>query len=144
MYVREGALMAQRFDPERLRLEGEPATIAGNVSPPTNRNSATLSATGNLLAFGGGTNPRRLAWFDRRGERLSTIETPTALHSPVLSSDEKRLLAQSFDADQSGVWLLDLERDAPNRIVPDGSMPMLSPDGNTLAFGSYRGAGVYD
>jgi Tol biopolymer transport system component len=114
------------------------------VSAPTNRNSAALSVAGGLLAFGGGSTPRRLAWFDRRGDRLSTIQTPTALHSPVFSSDGKRLLAQSFEADNSGVWMLDLERDTTDRIVPDGSMPMLSPDGATLVFGSYRGTGVFD
>jgi Tol biopolymer transport system component len=143
--VRGGALVAQRFDVDRLALAGEPVTIADGVSAPHIRNSATLSAAqGALLAFGGGTNPRRLAWFDRRGTRLATIEAPGTLTNPTFSPDEKTLLAVSFEAESQGVWLLDLERGAPNRLVPDSSLMMPSPDGGTIVFGSNRGAGVMD
>lgn len=145
VYVRDGSLMAQRFNAERLQLEGEPTSLASNVSPPSVRNSAMLSASaGGLLAFGGGTSPRRLAWFTRHGDRVSTIETPTALNSPALSADEKKLLAMSIDNNQAGVWLVDLERGTPNRLVPDGAMAMLSPEGDMVAFVSNRGSGVTD
>ena len=145
LFVRNNTLMAQPFDADRAQLRGEPQTLADGVTPPDIRNSATVSAAaGGLVAFGGGTGLRRLAWFDRRGTRLATIDAPGTLTNPTFSPDEKQLLAVSFDPELRGVWLLDLERGAPNRLVPDGTMPMSSPNGDTIAFASARNAGVFD
>jgi Tol biopolymer transport system component len=145
LFVRNNTLMAQSFDSVRAQLQGEPSTLADSVTPPDIRNSAIVSASmGGLVAFGGGTTQRRLAWFDRRGTRLATIDAPGTLTNPTFSPDEKQLLAVSFDPELRGVWLLDLERGAPNRLVPDGTMPMPSPAGDTIAFGSARNAGVFD
>ncbi len=143
-YIRDGALLAQRFIVDEMRLEGAPVMIAANVSVPSIRNGATLSAAvGNLLAFGGATRAR-LVWFNRNGERISTIDTPGELHHPVLSADGKLLSAASFDAEQSGIWLFDLERGSQNRLARDGTVPTLSPDATSVVFTANRGAGVND
>ena len=145
LFVRNNTLMAQPLDSARAQLHGEPQTLADGVTSPDIRNSATVSAAaGGLVAFGGGTALRRLAWFDRRGTRLATIDAPGTLTNPTFSPDEKQLLAVSFDPELRGVWLLDLARGAPNRLVPDGTLPMPSPTGDTIAFASARNAGVFD
>jgi eukaryotic-like serine/threonine-protein kinase len=144
VYVRDGELRAQEFDTEQLSLRGMPVTLATNVSPPNLRNTATISAAGALLTYGGGHPPRRLVWFNRRGERLGDIDTPGALHHPAFCADEKEVIAASTEGDTTGVWVVDLERGVPNRLVPDGAVPTPSPDGTMLAFSANRGSGALD
>ena len=144
VYIHDGELTAQEFDPGQLRLIGAPVTLASNVSPPNARNTATLSAAGGLLTYGGGPTPRRLVWFNRHGERLGNIQTPAALHHPAFCANEKEVMAASTEGDTSGVWVVDLERGVPNRLVPDGSVPTPSPDGTMLAFSANRGTGALD
>jgi Tol biopolymer transport system component len=59
-----------------------------------------------------------------------------------LSSDEKRVFANTFPPAQSGVWVVDMERGTTSRLVPDATMPVPAPDGRTLAFTATREAGA--
>jgi Tol biopolymer transport system component len=144
VYMRtDGTLLAQAFDANRVALSGDPVVLADNVSAPSFRNGATLSAAGGLLAYGGGPRSSTLMWFNRHGERLGTINSPTSLHNPAFCSNEKELMAMSFESERSNVWVVDLERGVTNRLVSDASMPMPSPDGHALAFGADR-SGIMD
>jgi DNA-binding winged helix-turn-helix (wHTH) protein/Tol biopolymer transport system component len=143
VYLRGGELMAQRFDPDRLRLDGSPVTIASGVTAPGIRNSATLSVAHGLLAYGGGPALKRLVWFNRHGERLGAIDTPVTLHHPAFCANGKELMAASAD-DRSDVWVVDLERGVTNRLVADAYVPTPSPDGSMLAYSSNRGTGFPD
>src|SRR5262245_58811623 len=75
---------------------------------------------------------------------IGTIDAPARLHNPAFSPDLKQLTASSSDEDQRGVWLIDLERDAPVRVMPYGTSPWVSPDGRRIVFTSYRIGGVAD
>jgi Tol biopolymer transport system component len=146
LYVRGSTLMAQRADLDRARILGSAVPIAGNVESPTLVNSASLSASrAGLLAFAGQPTRGRLVWLTREGQRLDEIEAPAVLHNPSLSPDQRRLLADSTDADRRGLWLFDLDRRAATRLVPDGVTPAWSPDGARFAFAGAlsAGRGVY-
>jgi Tol biopolymer transport system component len=56
------------------------------------------------------------------------------LHNPTLSPDDVYVVATSFGTEQAGIWRIDLERGAANRLMRNGAMPMPSPDGASLAF----------
>jgi eukaryotic-like serine/threonine-protein kinase len=139
VFVRDRTLMAQRFDPEQATVDPTPRMVAGNVSSPTVRNEATIAATRDLLAFGGGMAGGRLAWLDRSGQRLAPINTTAELHNPALVSGRNRLLV-----DGGGVWVVDLERGTTTKLVADGNTPMPSPDGQRVVFDAVRGSGIAD
>lgn len=140
LFIRDQVLMAQPFDAASRRISGTPTPVAGGVFPPSPTSGAHVSAAaGDLLTFGGRSAETRLTWFDRSGQALGTINAPTTLHNPSLSPDGRYLLAGSG----TDVWLIDLERNTPTRIVP-GNTPLLSPDAAQIAFTSGRIDGISD
>jgi DNA-binding winged helix-turn-helix (wHTH) protein/Tol biopolymer transport system component len=136
VYVRENTLMAQPFDPSRLRISGI-ASSFGNGGE-TSADITISAAPGGLLAFGGSTTRHHLAWFDRTGRQVAVLPTTANMHNPVLSPDERQLLA-----DSDGIWLIDLERGAPTRLV-QGTLPAWAPGGDGVVFTSRRVAGAAD
>jgi DNA-binding winged helix-turn-helix (wHTH) protein len=139
VYVRDGALMAQRFDLERRRSDGPAVALVDGVAPRNPSNNRAVSAAPNgLLAFTtSGQEPARLVWLDRSGAEVATIAAPDALFNPSMSRDE-RYLAAGSGAD---VWLVDVERNASTRVFP-GHTPLLSPDGGFIAFTSTHLDGI--
>jgi len=146
LYVRDRVLMAQRFDVKRLRLSGEPVVVTGDATLPASdvTNGAVVSASdAGVLAFVNG-GARRLVWFDRSGQALGPVQTPTILHNPTLSPNGKQLIGASVEPNRRGLWLVDLERGGSARIVAEASMPLWSPDGARVAFTSSRANGALD
>jgi Tol biopolymer transport system component len=134
IFVRDQVLMAQPFDASRRRLSGNATPLGGELSSQ----SATLSTAAGLLAFGGDATAQHLAWFDRAGRQISGLETFSNLHNPVISPDQRQLVA-----DNNGVWIVDLERGAPTKIA-QGTLPIWSADGSGVVFTSRRVQGATD
>lgn len=138
VYVRDGIVMAQRFDVDRRQLQGQPMTVAEGV--PTD---AMLSATaGGLLAWSEQRTRERLVWVDRGGKELRTIDMPAVLQTFALSPDDKHLLGSSFDGGTGGMWLIDLNRKVPIRIAARAIFPAWAPDGIRFAFSAMDDKGT--
>ena len=90
LFLKDGALMAQPFDVEKLELSGEPSLITEEVgfNPQNGRSFFCASNNGILVYRTGAAAISRLAWFDRSGKQLGTVGTPDILLSPSLSPDE--------------------------------------------------------
>ena len=134
IFVRDQVLMAQPFDVSRLRLSGSAMPLGGELSSQ----SAMLSTAAGLLAFGGDATAQHLAWFDRAGRPIAELGTLGSLHNPVISPDQRQLVA-----DNNGVWIVDLERGAPTKIA-QGTLPIWSADGTGVVFTSRRVQGATD
>jgi DNA-binding winged helix-turn-helix (wHTH) protein/Tol biopolymer transport system component len=139
LYVQAGILMAQRFDAQRLEITGKPMEVARNVSAPNDADGQMISASASLLTFRSGAKTLELAWFERNGQRASSIPGGKALRSPMVSPDQKQLVAMDMGP---GLWTVDLERNAATR-VGQGMYPLWSPDGNRIAFESYNSLTIY-
>ena len=143
-YVRDGALVSQPFDPQHLRLAGAASIMASGVSAPEMSNGDTISIASDVLTFGGSAREERLTWFDRAGHRLRSIDANRRLSNPMFSPDHRRLLVQTPESTRSAIWLLDEAASTPMTLVPDGSVPVWSPDGLRVAYTSGKTAGVDD
>jgi DNA-binding winged helix-turn-helix (wHTH) protein/Tol biopolymer transport system component len=139
LYVQAGILMAQRFDAQRREITGKPMEVARNVSAPNDADGQMISASASLLTFRPGAKTLELAWFERNGQRASSIPGGKALRSPMVSPDQKQLVAMDMGP---GLWTVDLERNAATR-VGQGMYPLWSPDGNRIAFESYNSLTIY-
>jgi DNA-binding winged helix-turn-helix (wHTH) protein/Tol biopolymer transport system component len=143
LYVRNGTLLAQRFDSYRLRLSETQSVIAGHVASPAS--TRVSAAEEYLLAYSTDIRNDWLVWFDRSGRQIGRSDGPPGSYNPALSFSEKHLLiADSGQYSRPrGVWLLDLESGAYTRIT-DGMRPYPSPDGTRLVFTSDRDTGIGD
>jgi hypothetical protein len=73
LFLREGTLMAQPFDPGRLELSGEPFPVVEQVSFSALSSLGSFSVSGDgVLAYLTGPvgSTSELLWFDRTGKRL--------------------------------------------------------------------------
>jgi hypothetical protein len=148
VFVRQGALFAQRFDPVRLSLEGRPWTLAdqfGSISIGT-RPAVSISDTGLIIyRAGSGVRLRQFVWFDRAGAEIAKIGEPIPNGlNPSLSPDGRRVAMQGEVDANVDIWLLEPDRGLINRFTTDSTVeafPIWSPNGSLIVFNSIRATG---
>jgi len=132
------ALMAQAFDPESGKLSGPARPLIDNIRYDSGvwRSIFSVSQNG-LLVYQAGKSAAagtRMAWLDRSGKELSTVnDRENTTIDLRISPDGKRVAYGS----PIGIWTLDLIRKTKARITFDQetvSQPSWSPDGSTLLF----------
>jgi serine/threonine protein kinase/Tol biopolymer transport system component len=141
LFVRQGALVARRFDPARRELGGDPVTVAESVAVGLVHAAVSVSATGVIAYRTGATNPRQLTWFDRSGRPLGTLGEPDrdGLINVELSRDGLRVAVQRAVQGKSGVWIIDSARTSPFTLDPRGDgWPLWSPDDTRIVYVSNK------
>lgn len=130
-FVRDGVLMAQRFDLRGGRLSGDPVAVVDGVRYflSTGVGSFATSA-GATLVYQTGQNRQRLAWFDRTGLETGSAGTEADYSNLAISPDGRQLLLDRADPRITtlDVLLLDLER---------GVASPLTTSRSTEAFGTW-------
>src|SRR4030095_11020356 len=128
LFVRQGTLLAQRFDMRKLASADEPVLVA--------QPAGSVSAAAGAIAYRAqSTGAAKLTWFDRSGKSLGTVGEPLLLLSqnggPALSPDGRWLALHRTINANLDVWLLDMMRGVSDRITSDPSAegyPIWSPD----------------
>ena len=145
LFVRDNALLAQRFDPVGSRLVGEPLTIAPDVGvrQPIGRAAFSVSPGGVLVYRTAEHLLSQPVVFDRSGRRLMAFEPPADHDQPRFSPDGQTAavgIANPRGTPGRMIWLLGLVPGQQSRfnLGSTGSGPVWSPDGKTLAFTGRR------
>ena len=141
LFVRQGALLAQRLDLARRTLSGEPITMAGAVAvQPINGAGGFSASDRGVIAYRAG-NPAgtRLSWFDRAGNALGILGAPdqVGVSNLMLSPDGRRVAVERTLQNETGVWVLDSIRQMRFTGGSGGDTtlyPIWSTDGSRIAF----------
>jgi eukaryotic-like serine/threonine-protein kinase len=147
LFVRQGTLFAQDFDPVRLELSGNPFPVAEHVASRTSIPAVSVSNSGSIAYRTSSDAQRQFVWFDRSGKELSRVgdAVSTTLGNPSLSLDGQRVALYRGVDGSPDIWLVDTRRGVFSKFTFDAAddvMPIWSPLGNLIVFSSNR-SGVH-
>jgi eukaryotic-like serine/threonine-protein kinase len=137
VFQRQTTLFAQRFDPARMELMGDPSAIADQVPD----GAWSVAKAGPIIYRTGPAKfgpQRQLVWFDRSGKTLEQVGDRSVNVALGLSmSPDGRHLAIGR---MGSIWLFELARAALTRFTPQSwvaTYPVWSSDGSRIVFGHY-------
>ena len=139
-FVRDGSLMAQRLDLQRLDVIGEPVRVAEDVQTTGPAAAFAVSASGTLVHWAGSRDITQPTWFQRDGSPAGTLGNPAAYGNVALSFDGRHLAADRSDPTRA-IWVLDVARGTTTRATFGGyyeSTPVWSPDASSFVFAAAR------
>jgi eukaryotic-like serine/threonine-protein kinase len=124
LFLRGSTLMAQRFDPDRLALSGDPVRVAQDIqiNLATGTGAFSVSQTGVLVFQSGPSVGTRLTWLDRAGKPLGLLGDAGPYADVQLSPDGKWASAtRTSESGHSDVWLFDIARNLARRFTFDAA-----------------------
>jgi Tol biopolymer transport system component/predicted Ser/Thr protein kinase len=146
LFGREGALLAHKFDPGRLKVRGEATPLLPRMRIEFDDNHALFSASadGSVVAYVAGEPPQgQLIWLDRFGKAVGTVGSPADYGLLSISPDEEHVVTSIRDpgTGTTDVWAVDLARGTRTRLTSDPSDDfgaVWSRDGQRVVFTSDR------
>ena len=151
LFVRGGALNAQRFDVERLNVTGNPVPLAAGIAISPSGGAAISASANGTIAYrtGVGALARQVVWVSRAGDRTAVVGNPDAA-APInlsLSPDGRHALFNRSVDGNTDIWMMDVERGIPMPLTrqpaPDIA-PTWSHDGRSIVYSSARGRGAFE
>ena len=143
LFVRQGTLFAQAFDPITLVLSGNPFRVAEQVAWLIGFPAAVSASSNGTVIFRSGLagplfSPRQLVWFDRSGNEVSKVADPEpGGGGPALSLDGREVIMSRLPAPPK-IGLLALDRGVWSSFTTEAALvhldPVWSPDGNRIVF----------
>jgi Tol biopolymer transport system component len=137
-FARGETLLAQRFDPSKGDLRGEPEAVARPIARSDVHFYLDLFSvsSSSVIVFRRGSVERRLTWLDRRGVALKTVGPVGAIMNMTLSPDnrEAAFTLKEAESDLHRILTLDLERDLVTPFAESAWMPVWTPDGRSILF----------
>jgi hypothetical protein len=143
VFLRQGTLMAVRFDLANQKVIGQPVPVVDNVMQAFALNSGwntgagqfCMSDSGSLIYATGGVIPElknSLVWVNMKGIEEAASDLRRPFFAPRLSPDGQRVAYEGGPP----IWVHDFERGTNSRLTDEGvaTYPIWSPDGRRLLF----------
>ena len=146
VFVKEGSLLGQRFDPRSGTVSGVPFSVADHVRYFMSTAAGQFATSrGGTLAYQPQDDVHRLVWFDREGREVGTIGVPAKVNSVRISRDGRPILFDRAVSDLGtfDVWSYDVDRNVETRVTssPDSEFsPIWLPHGKGLLYSVVRGS----
>ncbi len=147
VFGRSGAILAAPFDPDGLKLLGEPVPFVEKVMPDDDFGIEQFAVSrSGLLAYVPRTRAavkRRVVMLDLKGEAATLAAEDSAYEDMSLSPDGRRL-AMTVEGATWNIWIFDRDRGTLTRSTFDNDDrdPIWTPDGKRLVYTSLRN-GLY-
>ncbi len=130
LVVRDGTLLAQRFDDRAEELRGQPEVLAGRVKYHAGGDAAFDVSESGVLIYrqAEGLPATRLMLLDRNGSEIRSVGPIGTYRHPRFSPDGKRLVFESIDPQTANpdLELFDLERNFSSRLTSNAA-PDVAP-----------------
>jgi serine/threonine protein kinase/Tol biopolymer transport system component len=146
---RDGALFAQKFDLETLKVTGNAFVLSESVAFDLAKFAARSPSAAGHIAYRPRSGKRQLIWFDRSGTEIGRIGNPVdeSTVNPSPSPDGSRITLQRTFPGGFGIWILETERATLSEFTSKdkgGFFPIWSPDGSRIVFSRVSGTGILD
>ena len=123
-------LLAQPFDPERLKLSGAPQPVRDGLTGATTAGGRGVAVAANDTLVVDRPRPviSQLTWMDRTGRAVASSGARANIASFALAPDERRIVAEirDNDAGKADLWLFDGEKEIGTRLT-FGDTPTMRP-----------------
>jgi len=146
VFLRQGTLMAVRFDTANMQVIGQPSPVVGNVIQAivpwgiqnTGAGQFDVSDSGSLVYAAGGVLPdlqNSLVWVDQSGFEQPVAPLHLPFQAPRLSPDGQRIVYVTMGREWR-VFVYDLNTGTNSRLTHEGmsSRAIWTPDGKRIVF----------
>ncbi len=150
VFLRQGTLMAVRFDLAKLEVIGQPVALAENVMQAfsmaefqnTGAGQFGISDIGSLIYVPGVIVPDpsdSLLWVNQKGEEQPVTDLRFNCFAPRLSPDGQRIAYATLGRENQ-VWVYDLATGTNSPLTGEGraNFPIWAPDGKRVLFSWHR------
>jgi Tol biopolymer transport system component len=142
LFIRDGTLMAQSFDPDKLEVIGDPSPIVDQIGSGYETGYFSVSANTLVYRTLSSNSSSQLALFDGQGKNNGNVGEPGFIESPQFSPDAAQIAYRKDSPDHTDkdIWLLDVRRGVSTRFTFGGwnDSPLWSSDGTQIVFSSNR------
>jgi eukaryotic-like serine/threonine-protein kinase len=138
LYVSDGNLVAQPFDPDHQVVRGVPVPVAGQVEFSIGKSLGNFSVSQNgALVYRPDYSPKyQMTWLDKNGGEAGKLGEPDYYSGASISPDGRRILVTRVQPGaKRDLWLIDSQRGSPSRATfdPEGAIfGIWSPDGASV------------
>jgi dipeptidyl aminopeptidase/acylaminoacyl peptidase len=144
MFVRDGVLMSQRLDMQRLETAGDPIAVANEVHYFKATGASLFDVAESALVYQSKAALNQLVWVDSSGATRGSVSDFEGLQAPAVSPDGTMIAVSVADskAGVADIWVYDLARGFRNRVTQKPqfeSFPIWSPDGKRIVFSTDLG-----
>ena len=141
LYYREGTLMTQDLDVDRLKLRGEVMPIGEVLRDPGNWAVMATASDNGVLVFQGAGEPKfPVMFFDRNGKELGPAPLSGLLEELRVSPDGSSVAVTVNEGPTADVYVYDLKTGARTRLTFGERVLSVawSPDGSRVVYSASK------